>query len=398
MVTFGVTPEGFRRKTEEDILAEIEDDQRTEIAEDIDVSTDQVLGQNNGIITRQIGMVWEQLEKIYHGHDPEVSEGRLLEMVSKLTGTYRVGAQPSEVVLSCNLDDGTTLIAGEHFAAVKDKPDIRWTPLEDFTAEDGDDDYDVTFVSELKGPVEGFAGTITAIATPIVGWNSVTNAEDAELGDVVEEDPDFRVRRERELATVGSATIRAIKANISQAFPDDLEDILVFENEDDVTDSEGRPPHSVEAVLFDGEVPSIDNDAIAKVIYETSKAGGIQSYGNETGEVIENVNGQENTVEVAFSRAEQLEVYLEVDLTTGAGYVGDDEVKQTLATKGNARFTTGKTVIESVLSAYAIALDGVEDVVEIRLGFAPSPVGTANLPVGIRQIARFSTSRITVNS
>jgi hypothetical protein len=40
---------------------------------------------------------------------------------------------------------------------------------------------------------------------------------------------------------------------------------------------------------------------------------------------------------------------------------------------------------------------GVTDVTALRLGFAASPVGTTNLVVTGRAIARFDTSRVLVN-
>jgi uncharacterized phage protein gp47/JayE len=395
-VPWGVTDAGFVRPTVRDLIAAFEADELADMSADLDVSSDQPIGQLNGIYGNHLAYAWENLELLYNQLDPDAAEGRLLEMLAKLTGTFRRGSTPSEVMQTCNLDAGTTLIAGTHFAAIENKPDIRWTPVSDFTAP-STGFHQVAFQCELLGPTEGLAGTINVIATPLVGWNSVVNPNDAELGKEIDDDPALRARRERELATMGSATVRAITANLAQAFVDKLQNLTVFENDDDIVDANGLPPHSVEALIFDGEVPSIANNDIAQVIYD-SKASGIKAYGQTTGLARALVNGVEALKPVGFSRATQLPVYVTIDLVRGAGYIGDDAVAVAVAKAANARFGPGKAVVEAILMGFVTALGGVEDVPLVRLGLAPSPAGTANIPVTIREIARFDTSRIVVNA
>jgi uncharacterized phage protein gp47/JayE len=394
MTTYGVTPEGFRRPTLEELIRQFEDEERAEIGDDLDVSAESIPGQFNGIYGRSLSIAWEALEAAYHGFDPDAAEGRLLEMLAKLTGTFRKGSTPSEVVLTCNLDAGTTIEAGTHFAAIVDQPEIRWTPKETYTAPSSGP-QPVTFVSELLGPVEGYAGTITVIATPVSGWHSVVNPNDAELGTEIDTDPELRLRRERELASMGSATARAIKAEISRRFFDKLETLEVFENETDST-VDGVPPHSIEVLIFDGEVPSVDNDELAQVIWDT-KAAGIQPFGTTSGMATVTVQGIEMQKPVGFTRASQREVYLEIDIVKTTGYLGDDAVKQIVATACNKRFGPGNTVVEAVIMGFVTALPGVFDVPGVRLGFSPSPTGVANLPILLREVARFSTSRIVLN-
>jgi uncharacterized phage protein gp47/JayE len=399
---YGVTPQGFRRKTLIEIVDEIEVDELAEIANDLDVSAEAVVGQMNGIFGRQLSIAWEQLETCYHGFDPDATEGRLLEMLCKLTGTYRHGETASEVVLTCDLDNGTTLLPGVHFASIEDKPDIRWTPSKvlypsGYTAV-GDGLKPVTFVAELTGPIVGLAGTINVISTQLTGWKTVVNPDDAELGIRVDNDPGLRARRERELATIGSATVRAITANISQAFGDKITNLTVYENEGDNVDDNGLPPHCIEALIFDGDVPSVENNALAQVILD-SKAGGIQTSGNTTGTATALVNGVESTLGVKFSRAAQLPVYLIINLVKklNVPYLGDAKVAEYVATQGNAYFAPGDEIIEDRIRAFVLACAGVKDITSVFLGLSANPTASDNIPITIRQIGRFSTSRIIVN-
>lgn len=396
MADFGVLPTGFVRKTIENLVAEIEADQKADIRADFDVSTTSVPGQMNAIFGRQLGIAWEQLEVCYHGIDPDAAEGRQLDNDSKLTGTFRIGSTASEVSLLCTLDSGTTLTAGESFAATTDAPDIRWTPKANYTAA-ADGIFSIVFVCEQTGPIEALGGTITTIATPVVGWSAVSNPLRAEPGKDVDTDAMLRDRRVLELAAQGSSTTRSIASKLSRAFPGKLQSVVVFENDTDTTDANGVPPHAIEALIYDGEVPSVDNDDVAVVVFN-AKAAGINTFGNESGTVTALVAGIETEKTVYFSRAELLTTYLIITLTKSLGYVGDDEVRRFVAEQGNARYKPGDDVVALVLKALPLTLQGVFDVTNLKLGFTASPTNEANLVVGARQIARFDTTRITVIS
>lgn len=395
-VQYGVTPQGFRRKTEAELIAGFEADQRAEIADNLDVSAESIIGQQNGIIGRHMGIAWEELEECYHAPDPDVAEGRSLENTSKLTGTTRQGNTPSEVLLVCNLDAGAVLVPFEAFAGNEDDPSIRWTPVAEFEAP-STGDHEVAFRSELTGPIEGFAGTINVIASPVIGWNSVVNPNDAELGLEVDTDEQLRDRREQEIATIGSATVRAIKANVAQAFAGKLQSLDVFENDGDVTNADGQPPHSVEVLIFDGDVPSVDDDELAQVIYE-SKAGGVRAYGTDTGNATAIVNGVETPTPQGFTRATQVPIYLVINLVKKAGYIGDAAVKEAVALEANEFFEPGEEIVEAHVMGFVTKLAGVKDVPSVQLGTSASPTSTANIPITLRQIGRFSTSRIVVNA
>lgn len=390
-MAFGISAEGFTRKTLRDILDEIETDQRLEISPSIDVSADSALGQLNGIIARQLAEVWEGLEGAYHGFDPDAAEGFLLTALAKITGTVRREPAPSIVTLECDLDSGTELIAGEAFAAVVDKPDVRWTPEDSFTAP-SDGTFEIVFVSENTGPIIGTAGTITVITTPIVGWNSVNNPEDASLGHDLDSDETLRERREDQLAATGSGTTAAISSDVLSV--EGVESVETFENITDVVNSDGLPPHSFEVLLYDGVVPAADDDAIAQVIWDTKPAG-IRPYGTTDGTALDE-EGETHTV--SFSRLTVKEVWLEIDLDTTVGYAGDSAVQAAVVAQCNARFQQGDDVDSTFIAGIPYDLEGVEKVTAVRLGFSASPVGTTDLVIQLRELARFDTSRVLVSS
>lgn len=387
MTTYGLTPTGFVRKPLEQILADIEARQRATIAEDLDQSTEGIVGQLNGIYAREIALAWEALEDVHDSYDPDKAEDTALVNLAKLTGTEKRDASYSTVTMTCNLDVGTELLSGTHFVASIVDADVRFTPQADYTAAGGGS-QPVPFRAENKGEVVAGNGDLTIIATPVTGWNSATNADDAIVGRPVDTNEVLRERREAQIESAGSATLRAIAADLRDLT--NVIDVLPFENVSSVTDGNGLPPHSFEMVIWDQGLE--DDDTIAQTIWDSGFTG-IRSFGSESG-TAEDENGDEQTVN--FSRSTEMAVYLEFDLEVDADF-NATVFKILLATAADEAFGVGDEVKVARLISLALAQDHVEDVVAVRLGFAASPAGTVNLPIGIREISRYDTARIVVN-
>lgn len=388
-----VTAQGLEIKTIEEILSELSARQKADIDATLNTNADSPQGQLNGVFAAQLREVWEVLQVAYNAFNPDAAEGFLLEKLSALTGTLKEGATKSLVSLDCNLDPAVVLLAGVHFAHVVGKPDIRFTPKNDFTAVHVvPGTYSVPFEAENPGSIIANAGTITVISTALVGWNSVTNPADATPGKEIDTDPELRLRREEELRATGSATIDAIRADLLEH-----EEVLqadVFENTSNVIDSNGLPPRSIEAVVFDGTPPTMDNNDIAQIIWD-SKAGGTKTVGFESGVAEDKIGGLHV---VYFSRPTEREVWVEIDISINStsGYAGESALKDALVLLNTTDLRLGRDVIKQKLSQVAMAFPGIFDVTEIRLGFTASPVGTVNLSIAPREIARLDTSRITV--
>lgn len=389
-MTYGITAEGFVRKPESAIVASFEQRQLATIAPDLDVSAESIFGQANGIVAREIGICWELLEILARANDPEQATGDLLEQICKLSGTERRGASYSTVVLSCALDAATLLESGVAYAAVDGDPTSLWTPEVDFTAA-GAGSYDVVYRAESPGSIAANAGTITVIHSPVVGWNSVTNALDANVGRGIDTDETLRLRREEQIANAGSSTARAIRANLDDI--DGIDSARVFENYTNVVNADGLPPHSIEVLLYEQDDP-VANDVIAQTVFD-SKAAGIRTHGTESGTAVD-ANSVEHVVR--FSRPEALPVYVVIEVATVDGYVGDSAVADRIVAQGRATYLLGDPVKYRQLDSVVFGLGGVDDVTVFALGFSPAPTGTTNLVVGPRQIATFDTSRVTVTS
>lgn len=247
---------------------------------------------------------------------------------------------------------------------------------------------DVAVQADTAGAIQAYAGTLTVIEDPITGLDSVTNALDIEAGQEIESDAEAILRRQRSLST-GKATTNAIYRAILEI--NEVTDAKVYENETDATDSSGRPPHSVHAVVLGGA----DQDIVDAI--GSTKAAGPNTYGAESGYY---TTDQGNLKQVYFDRPTEKPVYISVTVTANDDFPtgGEDTIKQNLITVCESFFGVGDDVVHyKVASAltgdYLIA--GMDDV-DVYIGFSASPVSQANLTIAETEVPTFDTSRIVV--
>ena len=112
MSSFGVLAEGFRAKTFEIIVDELEQALRLAFGPEINTQADSVLGQVMRIFADKIAEEWEVQNAVISGFYPDSATGAQLDNVAAITGAVRLAATKSQVSLSVNLDNGTTLAVG----------------------------------------------------------------------------------------------------------------------------------------------------------------------------------------------------------------------------------------------------------------------------------------------
>lgn len=389
----GVTADGFVTPTIEEIKQDIEDEQLAVVDPALNLSPSQPIGQLNAVFSRKLAEAWEALAVAYNAFDRDAAEDRLLDNIGALTGTPRDPARKSEVPVTLNLNAGFSRAPGTMFATVSGQPTIVFTNRDAVATVGADAAYATVFESVEFGPVVANAGTLTVINPAISGWNSITNPEDADLGALEETDDAYRQRQADEQTSAGSGTLDAIRADLLKV--PGVQQALVFENVTLTTDGNGVPGKAIECVVYDGSPAEADDDAIAQAIWDTKPPGG-ETYGSDSGTATD-AQGDPRILE--FSRATVLDVYLEFDVSVNAQDFPVDGValvKAAAVARGN-RLTLDEDVIALVLKASALTVPGVTDVTAMRLGLTASPVGTSNLTVTGRQIAKFDTSRIVVN-
>lgn len=392
----GLTDLGLVTLSQEEIEASLKEDLRGKVSANIDLEPDSPNGQVVTIFARQLATLWELAAAVYGARDPNQATGRSLTALAALTGTTRKDETYSKVTCTVNLDPGTYAV-GDLVGSVNNDPSARFANSEIVVNSGGTAaDFAVVFTAETPGPVRANSGTLTVIAVAFTGFNAITNSEDAELGLPIEADelssygPGLRLRREQDLARRGSTTLDAIKADLDNV--PDVTSVMVLGNDTDVTDGDGLPPHSVEAIVEGG------TDAAVATAILAAKSAGTATHGTTTVSV-DDIQG--NPHDVNFSRPVDVDIWIDVALIARRkNYVGDNGVIEALA---DAYQAVGGDVIYARLVRIVMDLAGLKDdpdadIVHLYIGTAPSPGSSANVVITTRQLAKLDTSRISVTS
>lgn len=250
----------------------------------------------------------------------------------------------------------------------------------------GIDQGAVIMTATATGPIIANAGTLINVVTPIIGLDDSLNITDAVVGRDVETDNAYRARRAETLQVAGAGTVEAIRSKLLEV--DGVTAVVVFENNEDIPDLQGRPPHSFEAVVQGG-----DDQDIADEIWAVKPAG-IKTDGSQV-ETIVDSQGQDHLI--YFSRPTNLIVYVKLQLSVNSSYPanGDAAAIQNIVNAGNALGIGKEVVTIPYLISSLASIPGIEDAI-LLIGLAPDPTSEDNLPVAPNEIAVFDTSRVEV--
>lgn len=388
----GLTPTGFQTPTLQEVIDALAQDARDKFGAELDTGPESVLGQLIGIFAERVHELWIAERDVWQAFTPNGATGESLIQLSLITGTVKADATKSRVNATLNLDAGTTVLAGSRARVSTDETAV-FELLADATNPGGSPaNIDAVMQAVDAGPTRANAGTLTTIVTPTSGWNSVTNALDAEMGAAAETDAQLRTRREEELRVQGSSNLDAIVADARAV--GGVIDAVGEENDTNGTVG-GLPPHSFRIVVWDGDPAAADDDAIAQAIWD-AKPVGISAEGATDGTATD-LQGDPRTV--AFDRADDLLVYLEFDIeidpvTWPAD--GEDQVAEAVVAYADSRWRIGQDVILSALYGPVFSVSGLVRIAAVRAGTSPSPVGTVDLSVAADEIARADTARVLV--
>lgn len=362
---------------------------RTACGANLDLSPDQPDGQFVEIFTETVQAALEVLQEVYAGFDRDEASGDALVSLCSLTGTNQREATKGTVTLTLTLDAGITVPALS-VAHVSGDPANRWETDTDVTSVLAGN-YTVTATCTQTGAVQALANTITVIATPVAGWTVVDNAASATEGLEIETDTELRLRAEQELALGGSATVAAIQADIiSMGTTAGSETYCrVYENTTNGWDSEGRPPHSFEPVIW--AVPALTDADITEQLWD-SKPAGIRSWGSTTSSHTDDY-GVSHELGYTIATDLVLEVYITLtkDATT---YPGDSDLELALM-EHIETLSVGDDVIWSQLVGICFDVPGVEDVA-VTICWSGGAPAAANLTVAYNEVATLDSSDITI--
>lgn len=446
MPDYGVTAAGFLAKTMDVLVEGMEADIKAEFG----FVPRGFLKKLIAIVCERFTELWELGELSFTAMDPDAVADALQDALYSITGTIRNEAKATSVLLTCTGTPTTLITTGSQAQnpATNDKFETQadgtitalstWLPghvyavgdrvtnssrgyvcrtagtsagsggpvdtLDDETDNtahwrymgEGTGAVDITALCTETGPIVAESGDVNDIVTLVTGWSSVKNLADGVVGNDVETNADYRVRREQELSQAGATTPDAIRATLLEVAG--VTSCTVFYNPTDTTDGDGVPPHGVECLIRGGS-----NQDLWTAIGQACVAAGIDTTGTTVGTW---TDSEGTSHAIAFSRPTEINIYVDVALTKIANDPadtttypsdGDNQVKLAIVAYGQAQ-KAGKDAVSSRLIAATFGVAGVLDVTHCYIGTAPSPVSSGTVAITTRQLAVFDTSRITVTS
>lgn len=383
----GLTAAGFELKRLETILTEINDAMKAIFGENLNVDPESPDGQVNGVMAETFANLWELAQLVYDAYIPSNSTGVPLSELVQLNAILRKQELPSTVTLSVTGTNGTFIPLGS--LASTDDGTVFSTDAEITIA--GGVGSSASTATET-GPLTAVAGTITNIDTPITGWDTVTNAADATVGQYVETDSELRARRIRSIETTATSVLESILAAVLEI--EDVEDAKIFDNETDIVDPDGLDPHSFLVVVEGG-----DDTEIAQVIYN-KKPLGIPTNGTTT-EVI--VDSQGYNHDIKFSRPTPIDIYVKVTLEPGLTYDGDLVVKQAIIDYADGVLIEGKgfgiaddVIYSEMFTPINQPSLGVASVTELLIDTVSPPTGEVTIDIEFDEKSSFELANITI--
>ncbi|HAT1603054.1 TPA: hypothetical protein I8Y43_005235 [Raoultella ornithinolytica] len=324
---------------------------------------------------------------VYRSFSPATALGDALTSNVKINGITRRAATNSTVDLLLTGTVGTTITNG----SVRDTNSVVWNlPATVVIGTDGTVVATATCAS--TGAVAALAGSVNSINTPTRGWASVTNPLAATVGVAAETDAELRVRQSQSVALASLTPFDAVDGAIANV--EGVTRHKLFENDQEVTDSNGLPPHSISAIVEGGDATEIANTI------RSVKGQGVSTYGT-TAVIVTDKYG--NPYTIRFSRPVDVPIYVSITLKALTGYSSQvgDEIKAAVAAYINS-LAIGDSVLLS--RVYSPANLGVVsggnaryyDIMELLIGRSADDVAAANVVVAYDESASCSVDNIVL--
>jgi uncharacterized phage protein gp47/JayE len=330
----------------------------------------------------------------YSNRAPNFSIGAALDSLVTLNGLARKVATASTVSVTLTGDVGAVINNGIVADTVQG---LQWLLPATVTI-GGGGTVTVTAVCATLGAVNIGVGTVTIKVTPTAGWLSVTNPTASVPGQPVESDSQLRTRQAISVAlpsqTILSGTLAAIAAvpNVTR--------YQIDENTGSVTNGNGTPGHSIQAVVENGA-----NADIAEAIFN-NRGLGCGTSGTVTIAVTDPNTGL--TMNINFNRPTNVNIYVIVNAHNQAG--GSLTSAQIAAIQNGIvaylnSLQMGQTIsFGELVQAAALAVNANQNnpTVSIRspflFGTAPGPGSSADVVLAFGSVAVGLTANVTVNS
>jgi uncharacterized phage protein gp47/JayE len=391
MSGFGLTTQGFKRKTYTQLIVDKMERAKDLFGEDIELSDRSPLGLYIQSEAWEESKLWDAMEGVYFSAFIDDAEGKQLDGLVKYIGLYRKPALQAKGEITITGREGKEIPNGTR---VRTESSIIFQTTQAVTI-----DSNGAVIVPIEAIIPGKTGNVTAtridrLFHPSEGIAEITNLERTSGGLEIESDEELRDRYYRSLSRKGKATRAAIEAAILELPM--IKDALVIENTTMETDEHGIPPKAIAPFVFGGNAQEI-----AKAILNT-KSAGIQSYGEI---VIETNDSRNYPHKIGYTLASDMKIYIQVELIRNAMFrPGYDETIRTAIIRYIGGLDIDGTEFrglglgQSIIHSRIVALtydQGINDAV-VRISTDGENWTEENVVIPIMQIAETDYTRVVV--
>lgn len=375
---------GFERKTRPEIVEDMQAKAKNLFGNDINLAVNAVIGILIQLLSYPISLLWFGLEAVYNAMNINEAEGQDLDNLAKKMGIKRFSGQKATGEVTFEGDNGTVIPEGFQVETDEKEEKVFQTTSEVVITNGS---VTVEIISVEEGSQNNVpANTITKTTEVISGIDSVTNNQQTLGGRDRESDTELRQRYFDSLDRPGGSTTTAIRANILEETQASA--CIVLENVTMQVDSEGLPRKSFESIVYGGT-----NENIAQAIFE-KKPAGIKPFGSITEIVTDSSN---NNHQIKFSRATPINIYFDMDLDTNGDYPlnGNEQVTEMLVNYISS-VGVGENVIYNKIIDIIFNIEGINDIIRLKIGKVPSPTSEDNIEIQSREVAETDSSNVVI--
>jgi uncharacterized phage protein gp47/JayE len=377
---------GFHRPTYSQILDNLISNYKSIYGQDVYLGNDSADYQWISIVAYRLNDAILALEQEYQNRSPLTATGTALDSLVKINGITRKEATYS----TCEVTITGTALTIISNGVIQDSSGYLWD-LPQVTIIGTNGTVTAIATCQTEGSIMATVGSITTIMTPQYGWNSVTNASEAVVGQPIETDEQLRARQALSTRLASHTMLSGTEAGIAAVA--DVTRWNIHENYSSVIDSENCPPHSITCIVEGGT----DLD-VATAIF-LNKGIGCDTYGGDSGDpyLVEELITDEDTgdqILISFRRPEYKPVYVDITIKALTGYVSSiaDEIITAICDYLNS-LQIGQSLTISAL--YSTAMSVMEDiktpaysVTSILAGYEEGELYAVDLPVQFDEVTQ----------
>lgn len=385
-MTYGVTANGFVRKTSQEIETDIKSLFQSIFGVDVMTTGYSLTGNLIAGLVDLTSTYWEQLELLYQTRWIMTASDQALDDVVSRLGISRILSSYSTVEEAELTNSNSNPITIPNGTQIRQEfTNTVWVTTQEIII-DAESTNTVSLRSLEKGYFTADVDTITQPIDIISGLSSVTNNTESVTGNNKETDTELRIRALSDLYTSKGGSVTAIVALLKKVTG--VSYATGSENRTSTTDGNGLAPHSQKFVVVGGT-----NQDIAECIFNAKTAGiGLNGAVSVTVYDIDN-----NPHVIKFDRATEQEIYIVVNVVDDGNLPSNAEtlIKNYLVAYGET-LVNGQDIVNNYLVGTLNPIPGI-DSLTIYQGITASPSTTAKISIAGTDIAKIISSNIEVN-